>query len=39
MRMDNVVTFDGNISLDGNIVATAVINTIEMDDPKAVLEK
>ena len=38
MRMDNVVTFDGNISLDGNIVATAVINTIEMDDPKAVLE-
>jgi predicted hotdog family 3-hydroxylacyl-ACP dehydratase len=38
MRMDNIVTFDGNITLGDTIVATAVINTIEVDDPKAVLE-
>lgn len=38
MRMDNIVSFDGNITLDDTIVATAVINTIEIDDPKAVLE-
>ena len=38
MRMDNIVTFDGNIVLGDEVVATAVINTIEIDDPKAVLD-
>lgn len=38
MRMDNIVTFDGNISIGDTVFATAVLNTIEIDDPKAVLD-
>lgn len=37
MRMDKVVTFDGKIFLGDALAATATLNTIEVDDPKAML--
>lgn len=37
IRMDKVVTFDGYISLNGKQIATATLNTIEVDNPKKAL--
>lgn len=37
MRMDKAVTFDGFITLGGETVATATLNTVEVDDPKKML--
>lgn len=37
MRMDKVVTFDGKIFQGDKLVATATLNTIEVDDPKSAL--